>query len=719
MSNQPDKNAQALRMSENRLRLVTNALPVCISYIDRELRYQFANQTYQKWFGRSPDEIVNQYLWDVIGQAAYERVKSKIERVFRGETVEYEAEMVYSPHHVRYVSATLVPDLAEDGQILGYYALIEDRSNQRKTEAELKDLAQRMLTVIETVGEGITLSNLGGEFMILNSKLEQITGYSREEVRSFEDFLIYLYPDLQERQRVAQEIQDVLRVGVRENIETQIITKSGKRKTLLVSTSRLEINNEPWLLSAYRDITERQVIELQLRDSEARLQTIVNNTFDGILILDGQGIVRFANPAVTRLFNKSIEQIMGSELGRPIVVGGSAEIELHSPGQEVKYAEMTVAEAQWEGENVYIVSLRDISERKQAERALRESEERFRRAFRDSAIGMALVTIEGEFLRVNRSLCEILGYSEAEFNHLTLQGITHPEDWSMSERYQQQVIRGEIRYFQQEKRYFNRQGQAVWVLVSASLVRDSEGEPLYLIAQVQDISEQRAIDQMKHEFISIVSHELRTPLTAIEGALGLLATGIYNNKPEKAQRMLEIARTDCDRLVRLVNDILSLERLDSGQFQLEMAPCSVTHLMEQSVEVMQAIANTVPITLTTRPIEAQVWAAADSILQTLTNLLNNAIKFSPPHTTVTVSAQDYGASICFCVQDQGRGIPPDKLHSIFRRFQQVDVSDARQKGGTGLGLAICQKIIEQHGGRIWAESQLGQGTCFYFTLPKA
>lgn len=252
----------------------------------------------------------------------------------------------------------------------------------------------------------------------------------------------------------------------------------------------------------------------------------------------------------------------------------------------------------------------------------------------------------------------------------------------------------------------------VWFAASISpLLNES------VIWVARDITERRAIETMKNEFISIVSHELRTPLTAIRGALGLLSTGALNNNPQRMQRLIEIASIDTERLVRLVNDILDLERLESGKVTLVKEFCDVANLIDQSVAAIRLLAEKDNITLSISPISAQVWAAPDSIIQVLANLLSNAIKFSPANSAIWIVAEVQDDWVLFQVKDQGRGIPSDKLELIFRRFQQVDASDSRSKGGTGLGLAICQSIVEQHGGQIWVESILGSGSIFYFTLP--
>lgn len=380
------------------------------------------------------------------------------------------------------------------------------------------------------------------------------------------------------------------------------------------------------------------------------------------------------------------------------------------------------------------------AELSQTNRQLQESETKFRNAFDNAPIGIALLGLDGRWLKVNPPLCEIVGYSEAELLAQTFQTITHPDDLETDLSYVHQLLTGEIRRYEIKKRYIHKRGHIVWVLLSKSLIRDSEGTAQYFISHIQDITEQRMIEQIKNEFISVVSHELRTPLTSIRGSLGLLATGIYDHKPDKARRMIEIAQTDTERLYRLVNDILDLERLESGKITLVKERCEVEMLLRRSAEAMQASADAAGIAIAVQPIAAQVLAAPDAIIQTLTNLLSNAIKFSEPGGTIWLSAirrQRDGmmasngepashpghpallstSDILFTVKDQGRGIPPDKLDAIFGRFQQVDASDARHKGGTGLGLAICRSIIQQHGGRIWAESPPGEGSTFYFTLP--
>ena len=210
-------------------------------------------------------------------------------------------------------------------------------------------------------------------------------------------------------------------------------------------------------------------------------------------------------------------------------------------------------------------------------------------------------------------------------------------------------------------------------------------------------------------------------MTSIRGSLGLLASGLLLKFPQKADKMLKIAVENNDRLVRLINDILDIERLESGKVTVEQNAVELGKLMKGATDTMQAMASDNKVTLKTTPLDEMVWADSDRILQVLTNLLSNAIKFSEDDGKVRLSAKlldgDEKGWVRVEVKDSGRGIPADKVDKIFERFGQVDASDSREKGGTGLGRPICRTIVEQHGGKLWVESTLGKGSKFMFTLP--
>ncbi len=259
-----------------------------------------------------------------------------------------------------------------------------------------------------------------------------------------------------------------------------------------------------------------------------------------------------------------------------------------------------------------------------------------------------------------------------------------------------------------------------------SVLRSNAGEPIGMIAIGEDITDRYHLERMKSQFLSIVSHELRTPLTAIQAALSLLHDKVLDPNSEEGETTLGIATDGIDRLVRLVNDILDLERLRSGKLRLEKRFCETQKIIKDAIAQAQDMTQQTGTQIQVSSQSIDLYADEDRLIQVLINLLSNAIKFSPNHSQIILAVDRTqpreGESsntdwVKFTVSDRGRGIPPQNLESIFEPFQQVDASDAREKGGTGLGLAICRDIVEQHGGKIWVNSELGKGSIFSFTIP--
>jgi PAS domain S-box-containing protein len=244
-----------------------------------------------------------------------------------------------------------------------------------------------------------------------------------------------------------------------------------------------------------------------------------------------------------------------------------------------------------------------------------------------------------------------------------------------------------------------------------------EAEYTGSVFSFRDISQRYELDRLKDEFISTVSHELRTPLTSIRGAIGLLSSGILGELNDKAANLLRIALTNSDRLVRLINDILDLERIQSGREPIIFRPVQLGEIVRQAIDGMMPMAEEARVKLLHDSTQVEIEADPDRLLQVLTNLLSNAVKFSEPGSSVSVTLRPGDRGVTLSVIDYGRGIPNDMLEAIFGRFQQVDASDSRQKGGSGLGLAICRTIILQHSGRIWAERNPVCGSTFRVYLP--
>ncbi|NJK48458.1 GAF domain-containing protein [Candidatus Gracilibacteria bacterium] len=412
-------------------------------------------------------------------------------------------------------------------------------------------------------------------------------------------------------------------------------------------------------------------------------------------------------------------QALNADLGKDIERRKQAEIEICALNAEL---ERRVEERTTELQRANTDLLREISEHQQAKACLERLSHQNELILNSAGEGIYGINLSGKTTFVNPAAARMLGYEVEELINRNIYAVLKPSR-SDGTPYppQESPIHATLKsgqiYHVSEDIFWRRDGSSFPVEYVSTPIRE-QGAIVGAVVIFKDITERQIVERMKDEFISVVSHELRTPLTSIRSALGVLMSGRLNEQPAKSQRLLEIAFENSNRLVRLLDNILDLERMKSGKVTMEKRLCKAADLMAQAVEVMQAMAEKVEIRLLVTPTSIQLWVDSDRIIQTLTNLLSNAIKFSPPHTTVSLSAtlQDEETAL-FEIRDRGRGIPDDKLETIFDRFQQVDASDSRHQGGTGLGLAICRSIVQQHGGEIWAQSILGEGSVFYFTLP--
>jgi len=234
-----------------------------------------------------------------------------------------------------------------------------------------------------------------------------------------------------------------------------------------------------------------------------------------------------------------------------------------------------------------------------------------------------------------------------------------------------------------------------------------------------DISERKRLDHAQDEYVLNVSHELRTPLTSIAGSLGLLLGGAAGQLPQQAERLLSIAHNNCQRLLRLINDILDIEKVESGKMQFHLKRIDLRALVEDVLEANRPYADGFDVTLRLDPGAAsgEVYADPDRLAQAVTNLLSNAIKFSPAHGEVFVSIAKRKQTFRFAVRDHGPGIPKEFRPRLFEKFAQADTTDARQKSGSGLGLSIVKQIVTRLGGIVGFEDADGGGTIFYIALP--
>jgi two-component system, OmpR family, sensor histidine kinase VicK len=404
--------------------------------------------------------------------------------------------------------------------------------------------------------------------------------------------------------------------------------------------------------------------------------------------------------------------------------------------------EEVVAERTAELQAVNASLQQEIIDRQQVEIALRQSEEQLRLITNTLPVLIAYVDDRECYQFNNQAYTDWLGKSLTTIHGSPMREVWGEDCYPRMQTYIHQALAGNVVTYENEIQLHDGTTRSVSINYIPHIDNDEKVSGFF--ALTSDISDRKAIERMKDEFISVVSHELRTPLTSLHSALKILVTGRLGVLTKDGQQFLEIADENTERLVRLVNSVLDLQRIESGAVTMEKQACTATELMIQAVDAMQAMAQQHEITLVNQPLDIQLWVDADYIVQALTNLISNAIKFSSPGGNVWLTVERQAQppiapqkgrkstkskaakaaeldavpiEILFQVRDEGQGIPDNKLETIFERFQQVDSSDSRKKGGTGLGLTICRKIIEQHGGKIWVDSTVGVGSIFSFTLP--
>ncbi len=375
-----------------------------------------------------------------------------------------------------------------------------------------------------------------------------------------------------------------------------------------------------------------------------------------------------------------------------------------------------------EGLSVKTMELQEaLVDLQEAQGKIVESERKFQAIFDHSFQFIGLTSPDGILLEANRTALDFIGVTRDEVIGLpfwqTPWWTSSPADQA---RLQQAIVDASQGHFVRfETSHKSKTGNVLEVDFSLKPVFDQSDKVILLIPEGRDITEKKQAEVRVSEFYSTVSHELRTPLTSIRGSLGLIGGGLAGPITEKTQMLINIACEESDRLIRLINDILDLRKIEAGMLELRITSIQAIDLVDRTVKNLAGIATESGINLIAiDSCDVSVLNCdQDRILQVLTNLVSNAVKFSARGQSVSIDVKRKGDFVRFSVYDEGPGIAPEQQHKLFGKFQQIDQSDRRNKGGSGLGLAISKALIEQHHGKIGFENRPAGGTEFWFELP--
>jgi two-component system sensor histidine kinase VicK len=628
---------------------------------------------------------------------------------------------------------------------LEYY----NSTREEERTARARQRVERALTVernfvsavLDTISALVLVLDTSGRIVRFNRACEQISGYSFAELvgRPFPE---QLFPP-EEQERARQLFESARSGAACEPYEMHWVSQEGRRRRIAWSVTTLtdSIGEVNFIITTGVDVTEQREAETALRSSEVRYRQLVEGSLGMVCTHDLNGYLLSINTHAAANLGYRPDELVGRYMLDFIQMEHKHGWDLYWKAMAEHGEDQGLLYVQKKDGSPCVIAFRnkliqlpdsepfvlghgiDITEKIDAEAKL-HALMRQRESILDSVgDGIYGIDMDGRILFVNHVGAELLGYTPEEMQGKMIHSLIHHSradgtNYPIEECPIEGTLHREGPIRVRDEVFWRRDGTSIPVEYVACPLID-EGKVTGAVVAYQDVTERRRLDRMKDEFISTVSHELRTPLTSLRAALGLIAGGALATRPDKAEQMLEVAMGNCNRLVHLVNDILDFERIGSGKLRLDRSEVKADELLRRAADLQRPGAQLAGLRLRIEGEPIPLWVDGERIVQTLSKLLGNAVKFSPPNGEICLRARAISdEEVLIEVQDQGQGIPPEMLDTIFERFQQGDASDSRAMGGTGLGLALCRSLVGLHGGKIWAESTVGKGSSFFFTVPR-
>lgn len=496
------------------------------------------------------------------------------------------------------------------------------------------------------------------------------------------------------------------------------------------------------LLFVVRYVKERTQAEESLRRAEGKFKAVFDQTFQFTSLLSPDGTLLNASKNALDFGGLKLEDVVGrpfweipwwpqddkmKERLKSAVNEAAAGNFVRFEEQQIgRFGDVTVdfsmKPVKDESGNIIMLipEARDITERKTAESALADREARMQATVGTAPDGIITINGDGLIESANSAMQRIFGLSGNELIGRHVDNIL-PQFFVDEQSYFPPSLKtGESEIVAIGREMLGKRKDGMSIPVELAISALNLGDRQILTSIIRDITERKEAESRVSDFYSTVSHELRTPLTSIRTALGLMESGSTGKLPPKTEQLIRIARSECDRLIRLINDILDIRKIEAGKLSLKLQTVEAESLVEITLAGIRSLAREAGVRLITQfQATGQIRCDQDRIVQVLTNLVSNAIRFSPKDEGVIVRLERMqNGNYKYSVIDKGPGIPQDQMHKLFDKYQQLESTDGRAKGGTGLGLAITKAIVSQHGGMVGVDSEVGQGCTFWFELPE-
>lgn len=724
----------ALAEREAWLRLITDSSIACIGYIDTGERFRFCNKTYEHWYGLAPGDILGRSIREVVGEASYPQVEAYYREALDGRRTHYERDLLHRGTE-RQILVDLIPDIDAGGRVKGVFTYASDITERKQAELALARSQKFLESVIDAIPQPVFLKDEDHRWVLFNSAFCDLLGRGKAELLGRSDPDVFA-PDVA-RKVWAEDDEVFSGDGSLIVEETPSIQRNREVRWLLKSKRRVTMPDQStYIVGISTDITRLKETEEALRKSSELHRLLADNSSDLISLLTPAGAIEYASSASRALLGRQPEDLIGrivTELIHPDDAKQSLQIftnvvktqmpvvftcRLRKKDGSWSWIETSfraIADVEASRTRQVIAVSRDINERVRVTSALNH----FKYVL-DNTLDMIFI-YDVDTLRfnyVNDGAARALGIPRDQLLGMApweVRADIREQDYQKSI---EPFLKGEIQSRQVETIHRRADGSIMPVEVTMQLIR-RPGESGTFVSIARDLTERKKVEQMKNEFVSTVSHELRTPVTSIRGSLGLLAGGVAGKIPKQAKQLIDIANSNSERLIRLINDILDIEKIESGKMRFVMQPTPLRGLLETALVENQGYAEKfqVRFRLPAEIPDVVVRADQDRVMQVMANLLSNAAKFSPTGGDIDISATAFSATVRISVTDRGAGIPAEFHDKIFGKFSQADASDSRKLGGTGLGLSIAKAIVEKHGCEIGFSTSPGAGTTFFFALP--
>jgi PAS domain S-box-containing protein len=726
-----------------------------IEITDTDHRIEYVNPAFERMMGYERSEVIGKtsaelFCTNADDIACYQAIELSLERrqTWHGPLIAKRKD-----GSLCYLEAAFFPLSDAEETITHYVAVKRDVTPcTRMAEALRQSKAQFEALVANVPGmiyQHVLYPDGSYIFPYVSSACKEIYELAPEAVmQQMNPFWDLIHPD--DRSSVLETIHLSATTLESRRLEYRIITPSGQTKWVQGTSrpSRQADGSVVWD-GIVVDITASKETEFALRQSEENLRLVLQNMPVMLDAFDLDQNLIVWNHECERVTGYSADEMIGRPNGMELLYPDSAYREQilnkeQREGGDYRNQEWTLMTKDqcprtiaWSnissqfpipGWATWGIGV-DVTERKQAEIALRQSEEMFRRIFDAAPIGIVLADLEGQLIRVNQAYCQLLGYDEDELTQMTFREIIHPEDVETEIQFTE-IPSGHSPCVQVEKRFINKSGESLWITLISAYICDPDNRPIYSIGMVEDITErkqaeantltalerERELNELKSRFISIVSHEFRTPLSTILSSIELLQKYGQQWTIEKQQTHYQRTIQAVHRMIQLLNDVLVIGTVEAGKLQFNPSPIDLVYFCHELLDELQLSLGTHHTLLFTHSGHLQSPCLDAQLLHhILSNLLSNAIKYSPQGREIHLKLACFPQAVLFQIEDQGIGIALEDQDQIFNIFQRG--SNVGTISGTGLGLAIVKQCVELHNGSIEFMSHPEKGTTFTVKLP--